>query len=87
MTNSLRHGGGSGILRGWREDEDVVCEVADAGVISDPLVGRLRPPFDRSEGRGLWIANHFCDLLQIRSSSIGTRIRCRLGPLASPLAA
>ena len=87
VTNSLRHGGGSGILRGWREDEDVVCEVADAGVISDPLVGRLRPPFDRSGGRGLWIANHFCDLLQIRSSSIGTRIRCRLGPLASPLAA
>ena len=81
VTNSLRHGGGSGVLRAWREHEDVVCEVADAGTISDPLVGRLRPSLERSGGRGLWIANHFCDLLQIRSSMDGTRVRCRLGPV------
>ncbi len=87
VTNSLRHGGGSGVLRAWREDEDVVCEVADAGTISDPLVGRLRPSFGKHGGRGLWIANHFCDLLQIRSSSAGTKIRARVGPLASPAAA
>ncbi len=87
VTNSLRHGGGSGVLRAWREDEDVVCEVADAGTISDPLVGRLRPSLHKQSGRGLWIANHFCDLLQIRSSSAGTKIRARLGPLVSPVAA
>lgn len=87
VTNSLRHGGGSGVLRAWHEDEDVVCEVADAGTISDPLVGRLRPSLHRAGGRGLWIANHFCDLLQIRSSNAGTKIRARLGPLASPVAA
>ncbi len=81
VTNSLRHGGGSGVLRAWHEDEDVVCEVADAGTISDPLVGRLRPSLDKPGGRGLWIANHFCDLLQIRSSRAGTRVRCRLGPV------
>jgi anti-sigma regulatory factor (Ser/Thr protein kinase) len=87
VTNSLRHGGGKGALRAWHEGDDVVCEVADAGTISDPLVGRTRPPFDRSGGRGLWIANHFCDLLQIRSSTAGTVIRCRVGPLASPACA
>jgi anti-sigma regulatory factor (Ser/Thr protein kinase) len=86
VTNSLRHGGGSGVLRAWREHEDVVCEVADAGTISDPLVGRLRPSLDKRGGRGLWIANHFCDLLQIRSSRDGTRVRCRLGPvMAQPV--
>jgi anti-sigma regulatory factor (Ser/Thr protein kinase) len=84
VTNSLRHGGGRGTLRVWREGDEVVCEVADSGTISDPLVGRIRPPFDQPGGRGLWIANHFCDLLQIRSSSAGTVVRCRLGPLASP---
>jgi anti-sigma regulatory factor (Ser/Thr protein kinase) len=84
VTNSLRHGGGSGILRIWRDGADVVCEVADSGTISDPLVGRIRPPLDQLGGRGLWIANHFCDLLQIRSSSAGTVVRSRLGPLTSP---
>jgi anti-sigma regulatory factor (Ser/Thr protein kinase) len=83
VTNSLRHGGGSGVLRAWQEDDDVVCEVADRGTISDPLVGRLHPSLDNAGGRGLWIANHFCDLLQIRSSRAGTVVRCRIGPLAS----
>ena len=74
--------GGSGLS--WQStgrDEDVVCEVGDAGTISDPLVGRLRPSLDKQGGRGLWIANHFCDLLQIRSSRAGTRVRCRVGPV------
>jgi anti-sigma regulatory factor (Ser/Thr protein kinase) len=87
VTNSLRHGGGRGVLRVWREDDYVVCEVSDAGRIADPLVGRIPPPFDQPNGRGLWIANHFCDLLQIRSSSAGTKIRARLGPLATPVGA
>jgi anti-sigma regulatory factor (Ser/Thr protein kinase) len=83
VTNSLRHGGGRGILRVWWEGDEVVCEVADSGTIADPLVGRIRPPLEQRGGRGLWIANHFCDLLQIRSSSAGTVIRCRLGPMSS----
>ena len=50
VTNSLRHGGGSGVLRAWHEDEDVVCEVADAGTISDPP-GRPASPVSRQAGR------------------------------------
>ena len=38
-ANSLRHGGGAGVLRLWTDAGHVVCEVADAGVIDDPLVG------------------------------------------------
>ena len=87
VTNSLRHGGGRGTVRVWRQDGGVVCEVADAGTISDPLVGRVRPDLDRSDGRGLWIANHFCDLVQIRSSRAGTVVRCHLRPSQSPVPA
>jgi MEDS: MEthanogen/methylotroph, DcmR Sensory domain/Histidine kinase-like ATPase domain len=39
-ANSLRHGGGSGVLRMWTEADQWVCEVQDAGWITDPLAGR-----------------------------------------------
>ena len=87
VTNTLRHGGGRGLLRVWSEDGDLVCEVCDAGTISDQLVGRVRPPLDQANGRGLWIANHFCDLVQIRSSDAGTVVRCRISDAVSPVAA
>jgi anti-sigma regulatory factor (Ser/Thr protein kinase) len=78
VTNSLRHGGGSGQMRIWSEDRSIVADVSDAGVITEQLVGRIRPELDRSDGRGLWIANHFCDLVQIRSSAAGTTVRCHI---------
>jgi anti-sigma regulatory factor (Ser/Thr protein kinase) len=75
-TNSVRHGGGSGVLRVWREGATLVCEVGDAGVIGDPLAGRRRPPTDQlTGGWGLWIANALCDLVQLRTSSGGTLVR------------
>ncbi|MFN2503199.1 MAG: ATP-binding protein [Acidimicrobiales bacterium] len=39
-TNSVRHGGGRGILRIWSDTENVVCEVRDQGRIGEPLIGR-----------------------------------------------
>ena len=75
VTNSVRHGGGR-------------CVVADVGgrgrggmrgarsrLDPRPDVGRLAPPADAASGRGLWLANHLCDLLQIRSSPRGTVVR------------
>jgi anti-sigma regulatory factor (Ser/Thr protein kinase) len=87
VTNTLRHGGGRGLLRVWSEDGDLVCEVSDSGTISDRLVGRVRPLLDQPNGRGLWIANHFCDLVQIRSSDAGTVVRCRIGDAVSAVTA
>lgn len=78
-TNSVRHGGGGGILRMWADPTRVVCEVNDSGHIRDPLAGRILPPADRPDGRGLWIANHLCDLVQVRSSEAGTVIRLQMG--------
>ncbi len=77
-TNSLRYGGGGGVLRLWSEDEAVICEVRDAGQIDGPLVGRERPPGDRTGGYGLWLANQLCELVQIRSSSSGSVVRLHM---------
>lgn len=78
VTNSLRHGGGQGLLRSWRESDTLVCEVRDSGRFVEPLVGRVLPSVRRSGGRGLWLANQLCDLVQIRSSPAGSVVRLKL---------
>jgi anti-sigma regulatory factor (Ser/Thr protein kinase) len=74
-TNSIRHGGGRGTLRVWLDDRAVVCDVRDAGRLHDPMVGRRRPRPDQIGGRGLWLVNQLCELVQIRSSTAGTTVR------------
>jgi anti-sigma regulatory factor (Ser/Thr protein kinase) len=76
-ANSVRHGGGRGTLRVWREGGDLVCEVQDAGRLTDPMVGRVRPRPTDLGGRGVWMANQLCDLVQIRSTADGTVVRLR----------
>lgn len=65
-VNSVVHGGGRGILRVWREDHALICEIRDQGRIDEPLVGRERPGAGAAARRGLWLANQLCDLVQIR---------------------
>jgi anti-sigma regulatory factor (Ser/Thr protein kinase) len=79
VTNSMRHGGGAGVLRTWEDRDAFVCEVADAGHITDPLAGRDRRVDEFGGGRGLWIVNHLCDLVQVRSSEVGTVVRLHMG--------
>jgi anti-sigma regulatory factor (Ser/Thr protein kinase) len=74
-TNSIRYGGGHGELSIWREADTLLCEVRDDGHITDPLVGRSRPTPEENNGRGLWLANQLCDLVQIRSSAQGSTVR------------
>ena len=66
-ANSVRHGGGHGTLRVWREHDVVLCEVRDSGAPGDPFADRSLPPVDAEDGRGLWLANQLCNLVQIRS--------------------
>lgn len=77
-TNTLVHGGGSGTLRVWRDGPTLVQEVVDAGRIDEPLVGRRRPTPGEIGGRGLWLVNEVCDLVQLRSSPAGTVVRVHL---------
>jgi anti-sigma regulatory factor (Ser/Thr protein kinase) len=78
VGNSVRHGGGGGELRLWREGDFVVGEVSDRGTITDPLAGRRRPTPDQDGGRGLWIANQVCDLVEIRSEPGATVVRAHV---------
>lgn len=77
-TNSVRHGGGSGMARLWSHDGVVVCEVTDRGSIEDPMVGRKEPSPEQEGGFGVWIANQLCDLVQIRSYSTGSVVRLHM---------
>ena len=58
-----------------------MLEVRDAGHIREPLVGRRRPTPEQQSGRGLWLVNRLCDLVQIRSSHEGTVVRVHVRAL------
>jgi anti-sigma regulatory factor (Ser/Thr protein kinase) len=77
-SNSVLHGGGEGRLRIWREDETLMCEVSDAGYIDQPLAGRQSPHPGNATGRGLWLANQLCNLVQIRSCAGSTTVRLHM---------
>jgi anti-sigma regulatory factor (Ser/Thr protein kinase) len=77
-TNSVRHAGGSGVARVWRNGGAIVCEVVDDGHLDVPLAGRERPGHGQVGGHGLWLVNQLCDLAQIRSLPDGTVVRLHM---------
>jgi anti-sigma regulatory factor (Ser/Thr protein kinase) len=77
-SNSVRYGGGGGTMHLWMDDDALVCEVRDVGHITAPLVGRERPADEAGGGRGVWLANQLCDLVQVRSSPAGTVVRLHM---------
>jgi anti-sigma regulatory factor (Ser/Thr protein kinase) len=79
-TNTVAHTDGDGVLAMWRDAQSVVCEIRDSGHISDPFAGRRLPDYTSDHGRGLWLANQLCDLVQLRSSRGGTTIRMYVAP-------
>lgn len=74
VTNSILHSPGPGRLAVFREDQHVVCEVCDPGVLTDPLAGRRPADPDQSNGRGLLLVNDFADLVRVHTGE-GTTIR------------
>jgi anti-sigma regulatory factor (Ser/Thr protein kinase) len=77
-TNTVRHGGGRGKLRIWREPDALICEVSDAGRLDQPLAGRERPLAGQAGGRGLWLVHQLCDLVQIRCFEAGSAVRLHM---------
>jgi anti-sigma regulatory factor (Ser/Thr protein kinase) len=75
--NSVRHGGGAGVVRTWTERDHFVCQVRDAGHLDDPLAGRRCRPGDQghASGHGLLVVNHFADLVRMHTQPNGTTIR------------
>lgn len=77
-ANTLRHTSGGGVVRLWATEAEVLCQIEDAGHITDPLAGHWRPRGDSPGGQGLWLVNQVCDLAEIRSSELGTTIRLHM---------
>ena len=77
-ANSVLHAGGHGDIRAWEDGATLVCEIRDAGRISNPLAGRRLPPAEGMGGRGLWLANQLCDLVQIRTFPTGNVVRLHM---------
>ncbi|MCU1345973.1 MAG: hypothetical protein JWL70_2239 [Acidimicrobiia bacterium] len=74
-TNGLLYGGGEPTLAVWQEPSALICEMRDQGHVTDPLVGRQRPAVESPSGRGMWIVNQLCDLVQLRQFPAGTTVR------------
>ncbi|MFL6071861.1 MAG: anti-sigma factor RsbA family regulatory protein [Mycobacteriales bacterium] len=77
-TNTIEHAGGTGTLRIWREPGDcpgLVCDIHDAGRLTDPLAGRRPVPHGQVRGRGLLLVNQLCDLVRLHAGADSTAIR------------
>ncbi|MEV4757769.1 ATP-binding protein [Micromonospora sp. NPDC049559] len=77
MTNAIRHGGGRGELRLWR-DSHLICEVRDhgPGFAAEKYVARRdRPAPSPTGGMGLWIVQQTSEVLAIDSDGAGTTVR------------
>jgi len=77
-TNSIRHGGGFGVIRTWDDGKFLLFQVEDRGRIDAPLAGRRQPVLDEPGGRGLWLANQLCDLVQVRTFEDGNVVRIHM---------
>ena len=78
-TNSLVYGEGTGVVRMWTEADDVMCEVEDAGVITDPLADRRRPGADPGVPRALGRESNSATWCRSDSSpERGTAVRLRM---------
>jgi anti-sigma regulatory factor (Ser/Thr protein kinase) len=77
-ANTIRHGGGNGELRVWREPDALVCEMRDGGRLDQPLAGRLPPPRAHGGGYGLWLVTQVCDLVQLRLFADGSVVRMHM---------
>ncbi|WP_410649075.1 anti-sigma factor RsbA family regulatory protein [Amycolatopsis sp. cmx-4-54] len=79
-ANSVLHGSGNGVVRVWRDEGHVLCEVIDEGTLSDPLAGRRPASPGQLGGRGLVLVNQLADLVRqyLRPGSTVTRIYFRV---------
>jgi anti-sigma regulatory factor (Ser/Thr protein kinase) len=77
-ANTLRHTGGGGSVQVWRTSEEIICQVADTGQITDPLARYQVRSDELLGGNGLWLVNQVCDLVQARTGRTGTTTRLHM---------
>ncbi|MCX4389656.1 ATP-binding protein [Micromonospora peucetia] len=77
ITNAVRHGGGRGWLRMWRQSGQLFCEVSDhgQGISTQRLGDRSRPAAHTAGGWGLWLAREMSDSMDVETGANGTTVR------------
>lgn len=79
VTNALLHRRPPVRVTMGLDGEDLVTDATDRGTeFADPLAGRRRPALDATGGRGLFIINQLCDLVELRTGAGGTTVRLRM---------
>jgi anti-sigma regulatory factor (Ser/Thr protein kinase) len=80
MTNTIRHAGGHGHLKLWRNEAGLWCKITDRG----PGIprrysgaGPAQPKPGHLAGHGLWLARHICTSVEIKSGRPGARVLLR----------
>jgi anti-sigma regulatory factor (Ser/Thr protein kinase) len=74
-ANTVRHARSPGSMEIWLAGGELICEIRDAGLITDPLAGRRPPRAEAYGGHGLWLVHQICDRVDLHSDEAGTVIR------------
>jgi anti-sigma regulatory factor (Ser/Thr protein kinase) len=74
-ANTVRHAHSTGSMEIRSDATEIVCEIRDRGVITDPTVGRQPPPPNATGGHGLWLVHQVCDRVELNSDENGTVVR------------
>ena len=77
-SNAVKHGNARCTTRIWHDGDEVVTEVCSRSGVRDVMAGRRRPAADALEGRGLWLINQVCDLVELRSGASGMTLRMHI---------
>ena len=77
-ANTVKHAKSPGSLKIWYDAKEIVCQIHDEGIITDPMPGRREPSLDAVGGHGLWIVNQVCDQVEMQSDENGTTIRMHM---------
>jgi anti-sigma regulatory factor (Ser/Thr protein kinase) len=77
-ANTIKHAKSPGSLKIWYDANEIVCQIHDEGITTDPMAGRREPSLDALGGHGLWIVNQVCDQVELQSDENGTTIRLHM---------
>jgi anti-sigma regulatory factor (Ser/Thr protein kinase) len=77
-ANTVQHAQTPGTLDIWHDADEIICQITDAGFISDPLAGAHAPQPGATAGYGLWMVNQVCDKVHLQSDETGTIIRMHM---------